>query len=131
MSMSDPIADMLTRIRNAGISSHADLSVPLSRMKRDIANVLVETGYLASAEVEGEAPKQELRLTLKYHDKQPVIEGLRRISKPSRRVYVGASDIPRFRGGLGTVVLSTPKGVLTGAKARELNVGGEILCYVW
>lgn len=131
MSMSDPIADMLTRIRNAGNAGHADLIVPASKLKTQLAKLLVVSGYLEKAEEEGDKPQLNLRLTLKYQDKKPVIEGVRRVSRPSRRVYVAVKDIPRFRGGLGTVVLSTPQGIITGKQAKQMNVGGELLCYVW
>ncbi len=131
MNISDPVADMLTRIRNAGRAGHSTVLIPASKLKQSIADVLTKQGYIAEVELETEGAKRTLKLTLKYADSKPVIEGLRRISKPSRRIYVGAGEVPRVRGGLGTAIVSTPQGVVTDKEARSLNVGGELLCYVW
>lgn len=134
MSMSDPIADMLTRIRNAGCAGLAETSMPSSKMKAAMAEVLTEAGYLAGFSTatlpHGGA---ELTVQMKYvgKDRTPVIEGVERISKPSRRVYAGAGEIPRVLGGLGIAVLSTSQGIMTGRAARQKNIGGEVLCYIW
>jgi small subunit ribosomal protein S8 len=128
--MIDPISDMLTRIRNGGRALLPVVELPHSRIKESIAQILRKEGYLADVTVEGNAPKT-IKLKLKYQGKRTVIEGLRRISSPGLRRYVGAADIPRVRGGLGVAVLSTPEGVMTGTQARKKNLGGEVLCYVW
>jgi small subunit ribosomal protein S8 len=132
MSMSDPISDMLTRIRNAGMVSHPELTLPSSKMRQAIASVLKEQGYISDCKVEmdGEC-KKNLQIALKYVENKPVIAGIKRISRPSLRVYVGSKDIPRVLGGLGIVIMSTPEGVITGREAQKRNVGGELLCYVW
>ena len=132
MSMQDPIADMLTRIRNAGNAGLADLEMPASNIKAAIASVLKQEGYIADFKVSGEkAAERKLAISLKYCDGKPVIEGIRRVSKPSCRAYCGCKDIPRVLGGLGTVILSTPNGIISGKQAKAENVGGEILCFVW
>ncbi len=137
MSVNDPIADMLTRIRNAVISGHAQVAMPSSNIKVEIAKILKEEGFLDGYEVvEGEkASEKVLRLKIKYvgerRERKPVIAGLERVSKPGRRVYTRKQDIPWVLSGLGVAILSTPKGVMTGMRARQLNVGGEILCKVW
>jgi len=137
MSVNDPIADMLTRIRNAVISGHAQTAMPSSNIKVEIAKILKEEGFLDGYEVvEGEkASEKVLRLKIKYvgerRERKPVIAGLERVSKPGRRVYTRKQDIPWVLSGLGVAILSTPKGVMTGMRARQLNVGGEILCKVW
>lgn len=131
MSMQDPIADMLTRIKNAGMASKEEVSMPFSRMKFSIAEVLKEEGYIKSFRVEGEKPKQELVVELRYHRGESVIDGLKRVSRPSCRTYCASSGIPKVRNGLGVAVLSTPKGIISGRKAKDENVGGEVLCYVW
>jgi small subunit ribosomal protein S8 len=128
--MIDPIADMLTRIRNAQRALLPTVLLPHSRIKEDIASLLKKEGYLWEVAVEGKVPKT-LKLKLKYQGKKSVIEGLRRVSRPGLRHYVGATEIPRVRGGLGVAVLSTPEGVMTGTQARKKNLGGELLCYVW
>ena len=128
--MTDPISDMLTRIRNAGRALLPTVEMPHSRVKENIANVLKQEGYVAEVTVEAGMPKK-IRLKLKYQGKKNVIEGLRRISKPGLRHYVGATEIPRVLGGLGVSVISTPEGVMTGTEARKKNLGGELLCYVW
>ncbi|MFI5319850.1 MAG: 30S ribosomal protein S8 [Myxococcota bacterium] len=130
--MTDPISDMLARIRNAGMARHPSLKVPSSKLKLAVARVLAEAGYIASVGVEAEGGRPVLSIKLRFGaNGKPVIDGMRRVSKPSRRVYVEADAIPRVRSGLGTAVLSTNKGVLSDAAAREQRVGGELLCEVW
>jgi small subunit ribosomal protein S8 len=131
MSMQDPISDMLTRIRNAGMASLLETSMPASKIKASLANVLKEEGYIKDFAEKGEGVKKELVVEVKYYKNAPVIEGIKRVSKPSCRVYCGSTEIPRVRNGLGTVIISTPKGIISGKAARELNLGGEIICYVW
>ncbi len=131
MSMQDPLSDMLTRIRNAGMASLKEVSIPSSNLKKAVAAILKEEGFIADFAERGEGVKKEFAIQLKYHKKQPVIEGIKRISKPSCRVYCGSTQIPKVKNGLGLVILSTPQGVISGKKAAELNVGGEIICYVW
>src|SRR5436309_2229827 len=129
--MNDPISDMLTRIRNAHRALLPAVEVPHSKMKESIANILKKEGYVADVAVEGGAPLKKIKLKLKYEGRKGVIEGLRRVSSPGLRRYVGATDIPRVRGGLGTAILSTSQGLMSGQQARKNNVGGELLCYVW
>ena len=129
--MTDPLSDMLTRIRNAHRALRPSLEVPHSRMKEKIAAILKREGYIADFALDGKAPRKNLLLKLKYEGKKGVIEGVRRVSTPGLRHYVGATDIPRVRGGLGTAILSTSHGVMTGVQARKNNLGGEVLCYVW
>jgi small subunit ribosomal protein S8 len=135
MSMTDPIADMLTRIRNAARARHPSVEMPTSRMKRAIAEVLRDEGYIEGFEERGEPPHRVLRVHLRFapgtRTRDSVLTGIKRVSKPGLRVYTKANQIPRVFGGLGTAVLSTPRGVISGAKARRLNVGGEILAHVW
>jgi small subunit ribosomal protein S8 len=128
--MTDPIADMLTRIRNASRALLPTVEMPHSRIKEDLAHILKSEGYVAEVAVE-DKPGKKLKIQLKYQGKKSVIEGLRRISKPGLRHYVGATEIPRVLGGLGVAVVSTPEGVMTGTQARKKNLGGELLCYVW
>jgi small subunit ribosomal protein S8 len=128
--MSDPIADMLTRIRNAGRALLPVVELPHSHIKENVANILKQQGYVAEVAVDG-ATLKKLKIRLKYNGKKSVIEGLKRISKPGLRKYVGATKIPRVRGGLGVVVISTPEGVMTDVQARKKNLGGELLCYIW
>jgi small subunit ribosomal protein S8 len=128
--MNDPISDMLTRIRNANSALLPLVNVPHSKLKESIAGILKREGYIQDFAVEGNLPKN-LKLKLKYQGKKGVIEGLRRISTPGLRRYVGSTDIPRVRGGLGVAVLSTSEGLMTGNQARKKNLGGELLCYVW
>jgi small subunit ribosomal protein S8 len=128
--MIDPISDMLTRIRNAQRALLPAVDVPHSKMKESIAHILKKEGYVAEVSVEGKLPKT-IKLKLKYQGKKSVIEGLRRISRPGLRQYVGATQIPRVLGGLGIAVVSTPEGVMSGNQARKKNLGGEVLCYVW
>jgi len=132
MSQTDPIAELLTRIRNATHARHERVEVPHSRIREAICRVLAAEGFLDAVETGGEAPKRTLALRLRYSDKrEPVIRGIRRVSRPSLRRYSGASDIPRVRGGLGVQVLSTPLGVMTDREARRKKVGGEILLAIW
>jgi small subunit ribosomal protein S8 len=128
--MTDPISDMLTRIRNAQRALLPNVVVPHSRIKESIAQILRTEGYVIEVAVEGKVPKT-IKLRLKYEGKKSVIEGMRRVSRPGLRQYVGATEIPRVRGGLGVAVISTPEGVMTGNQARKKNLGGEVLCYVW
>jgi len=132
MNISDPIADMLTRIRNAFRARHAEVVVPASRVKREIARILKDEGFIADVSEDREGAVQVLRLTLKYVDgKAPVVSGLKRISKPGLRVYAGKTEIPRVLGGLGIVIVSTSQGIMTGAQAHKAQLGGEVLAYVW
>jgi small subunit ribosomal protein S8 len=128
--MNDPISDMLARIRNANRALLPAVDVPHSRMKESLAGILKREGYITDFTVEGKLPKT-IKLRLKYQGKKSTIDGLRRISTPGLRRYVGATEIPRVRGGLGVAVLSTSEGVMTGTQARKKNLGGELLCYVW
>ncbi len=128
--MHDPISDLLTRIRNASQARHADVTVPHSRMKESIARLLKEEGYLTDVQVEGDKVKT-LKLALKYQGRRNAITGLRQISTPGLRRYVGAGNVPRVLGGMGVAILSTPKGIVSGLEARRQNVGGELICYVW
>ena len=133
MTMSDPIADMLTRIRNSNTAKHDTVDVPASKMKLAIANILLDEGYIAKYDLVEDGHFQTIHITLKYGaDKnEKVITGLKRISKPGLRVYANTEDIPRVLGGLGTAIISTNKGVVTDKEARKLGVGGEVLCFVW
>jgi small subunit ribosomal protein S8 len=137
MSVTDPIADMLTRIRNAVLSGHAQVAMPSSNIKIEITKILKEEGFLDGYEVvDGEKMTDKvLRMKIKYvgerRERKPVITGLERVSKPGRRIYTRKQDIPWVLSGLGVAILSTPKGVMTGMRARQLGVGGEILCKVW
>jgi small subunit ribosomal protein S8 len=132
MNISDPIADMLTRVRNASRARHTEVIVPASRTKREIARILKDEGFIAEFSEEKQGPTALLRLTLKYVDgKAPVVSGLKRISKPGLRVYAGKTEIPRVLGGLGIVIVSTSQGIMTGAQARKAQLGGEVLAYVW
>ncbi|GAA5526243.1 30S ribosomal protein S8 [Herpetosiphon gulosus] len=132
MSVNDPIADLLTRIRNAGMARHQTVTIPLSKIKRGIAEILQAEGYIKSFEVQEGTPFSNLVLTLKYAaDRKPVITGLKRVSRPGLRVYTKRNEIPRVRNGLGLSILSTPKGLMTGDAAWKSGVGGEIVCYIW
>ena len=132
MNVSDPIADMLTRVRNASRARHTEVIVPASRTKREIARILKEEGFIADVREERAGPSQMLRIELKYVDgKVPVVSGLKRISKPGLRVYARKTDIPRVLGGLGLVIVSTSNGIMTGSQAKQAQLGGEILAYVW
>jgi small subunit ribosomal protein S8 len=128
--MTDPISDMLTRIRNAHQALLPSTEVPHSKMKESIAGILKKEGYIADFSVEGK-PARKLKLKLKYQGKKAIIEGLRRVSSPGLRRYVRATDIPRVRGGLGTAIVSTSQGLMSGTQARKNNLGGELLCYIW
>ena len=128
--MIDPISDMLTRIRNAQRALLPAVEIPHSKMKESIAHILKKEGYVSELTVAGK-PFKTIKLQLKYQGKKSVIEGIKRISRPGLRRYVGATDIPRVRNGLGVSLLSTPEGVMTGTQARKKNLGGELLCYVW
>ena len=133
MTTNDPIADMLTRIRNANTAKHDTVDVPASKMKLAIADILVDEGYIAKYDLVEDGHFQTIHITLKYGvDKnEKVISGLKRISKPGLRVYASTENIPQVLGGLGTAILSTNKGVVTDKEARKLGVGGEVLCFVW
>ena len=137
MSVSDPIADFLTRIRNAVMAGNQNVSIPSSKIKVALAKILVEEGFIdgfKQVSIE-DKPQDALRIDLKYvgehRDRKPVITGLKRVSKPGRRIYVGRGEIPWVQSGLGIAILTTPKGVVTGVRARQLGVGGEVLCEVW
>ncbi|MDY2777970.1 MAG: 30S ribosomal protein S8 [Collinsella sp.] len=132
MNVTDPIADMLTRIRNANSANKAEVSMPSSKKLVEIARVICEEGYVESYHVEDTAPAKTLHITLKYGPKKKkVINGIKRISKPGLRKYAGAKDLPRVRGGLGTAIISTSSGVMTDREARKLGVGGEVVAFVW
>jgi len=128
--MHDPISDLLTRIRNAGQAQHSEVCIPHSRLKEAIARLLKDEGYVNEVKVDGDKIKS-IKVSLRYQNRRSVITGLRQISTPGLRRYVGAGDVPRVLGGMGVAVLSTPKGVLTGLEAKKQNVGGELICYVW
>ena len=132
MQITDTIADLLTRIRNANTAKHATVDVPASNVKKAISQILVDEGYVKSFQVIEDGKQGVIRLTLKYSDnKSPVITGLRRVSKPGLRIYSSCADMPKVRKGLGIAIVSTSKGIVTDKKARELNVGGEVLAYIW
>ena len=133
MTMSDPIADMLTRIRNANTAKHDTVDVPASKMKLAIADILLNEGYIAKYDIVEDGSFKTIRITLKYGvDKnEKVISGLKRISKPGLRVYASSEELPRVLGGLGTAIISTNQGVITDKEARKLQIGGEVLCFVW
>ena len=132
MSMTDPIADMLTRIRNAINRRHASVDIPHSKMKESIARILQDEGFIQRYELVPDGRFQVIRVHLKYAEgRRPVLTHLKRLSTPGRRLYAGAAQIPRALGGMGIVIISTPRGVLTGTRARRENVGGELICEVW
>ena len=133
MTMSDPIADMLTRIRNANTAKHDSVDIPSSKMKIAIANILVEEGYVAKYELVDNGNFKDIRIFLKYtaNKSERIISGLKRISKPGLRIYASRDELPRVLGGLGTAIISTNNGVITDKEARKLNVGGEVLAFVW
>ena len=132
MTVNDPIADMLTRVRNAVMVRHDSVLMPSSKMKLAIANILKEEGFISDYEVVRGKQHRDIKILLKYQDRnEPVISGLERVSKPGLRVYVQKTEIPRVYGGLGIAILSTPDGVMTGQQAWRRGVGGELLCYVW
>jgi small subunit ribosomal protein S8 len=126
----DPISDLLTRLRNAGAALSPVVELPHSRIKESVAQILKSSGYVADVTVEGDV-KKKLKIRLKFEGKKSVIEGLRRVSSPGLRRYVGATEIPRVRGGLGIAVVSTSEGLMTDVQARKKNLGGELLCYIW
>ncbi len=129
--MTDPISDYLTRIRNACSAQQEQVLIPFSKMKAELSRILQEEGYIWSYEVDTNATHPRLKLKLKYQDKSPVIRKIDRVSKPGLRKYVGSDEIPRVLGGLGISILSTPRGIMTGAKARKAKVGGELLATIW
>ncbi|MCR5800863.1 MAG: 30S ribosomal protein S8 [Lachnospiraceae bacterium] len=133
MTMSDPIADMLTRIRNANTAKHDTVDIPSSKMKLAIADILADEGYIAKYDLVDEGKFKNIRVYLKYNNNknERVISGIKRISKPGLRVYAGKEDLPKVLGGLGTAIISTNQGVITDKKARELKVGGEVLAFIW
>ena len=131
MQITDPIADMLTRIRNANNARHETVDVPASKLKLAIAKILVEEGYIKSYQFIEDGNQGVIKITLKYLGKEKVITGLRRVSKPGLRMYAGADDLPKVLRGLGIAIVSTSKGVMTDKKAREAHVGGEVLAFVW
>ena len=128
--MTDPISDMLTRIRNANLALVPEVEVSHSRMKESIAGILKKEGYIADCSVESKAAKK-IKLKLKFQGRKGIIVGLKRVSKPGLRRYVGATEIPRVLGGMGTAIVSTSRGVMTGVQARKQSLGGELLCYIW
>lgn len=132
MQITDTIADLLTRIRNANSAKHATVDVPTSNVKKAITQILVDEGYVKGFQIIEDGKQGVIRITLKYGDnKSPVITGLRRVSKPGLRIYASCADMPKVRKGLGIAIVSTSKGIVTDKKARELNVGGEVLAYIW
>jgi len=135
MSMTDPVSDFLTRLRNAARAQHQDVTIPASKLKTELARILKEQGYIDAYEVHAaadERPGDELTVTLKYtEDRKPVITGLQRVSRPGRRMYVDHAHIPRIQGGMGTAIISTSKGVMTGHDARIEGIGGEVVARVW
>ena len=130
MSMSDPIADMLTRIRNAQMVEKTSVAMPSSKLKTAIAQVLKDEGYIDGFKVKTESGKSQLEISLKYYAGRPVIERIERVSRPGLRIYKGRHDIPQVQNGLGVAIVTTPKGVMTDRKARAAGIGGEVLCYV-
>ena len=131
MQITDPIADMLTRIRNANAAKHATVDIPCSNMKKAIAEILLDEGYIKSYQIVNDGGQGVIKVTLKYNGNEKVIQGLRRVSKPGLRVYAGTDEIPYVLRGLGTAIISTSKGVMTDKKARAEHVGGEVLAFVW
>ena len=131
MHLTDPIADILTRIRNGNMAKHTEVKVPFSKIKESMANILKNEGYITGYEIKEEGNIRDIVVTLKYMDGDAVIKGLKRISKPGRRVYTSVESLPKVLGGLGIAIVSTPKGVITDKECRKHSVGGEVLCYVW
>jgi small subunit ribosomal protein S8 len=132
VSVNDPIGDMLTRIRNACMARHTTVTMPSSKMKVAIAQILKSEGFIHDVELKSGKPCDTIVMTLKYtNNRQPVITGLKRVSKPGLRIYTGYTEIPRVRGGMGLSILSTPKGVMAGHEAWQQHIGGEVLCYIW
>lgn len=132
MSMTDPVADMLTRIRNANIAGHKTVDVPASKIKKNLAEILLKEGYIAGFEVEELQPQSVIHIQMKYGpNKEKVITGIKRISKPGLKVYAKKEELPKVLGGLGIAIISTSNGLITDKEARKLGVGGEVVCYVW
>ena len=131
MQMSDVIADMLTRIRNASNAKHATVDIPASGMKKSIADILVKEGYIKGYQIVEDGKQGIIRVTLKYNGKEKVIKGLRRVSKPGLRIYASCADMPRVMNGLGVAIVSTSKGIMTDKEARKNNIGGEVIAFVW
>ena len=132
MAMTDPVADMLTRIRNANTAGHAEVDVPASKIKKNIAEILLKEGYIKGFEVVETEPQDVIKIEMKYGaGKQKVISGIKRISKPGLKVYAKKDEVPKVLGGLGIAIISTSSGLLTDKQAREMGVGGEVICYVW
>jgi len=131
MAVTDPVADMLTRIRNAIMANHDDVLIPSSRAKLSITKILKQEGFIDHYEMLKGKPQPMVRIRLRYVDGQPALSGLERVSKPGLRVYVGRGEIPRVYGGLGIAILSTPEGIMTGQEAWRRHLGGELLCYIW
>ncbi|MDR0863151.1 MAG: 30S ribosomal protein S8 [Oscillospiraceae bacterium] len=131
MQITDPIADMLTRIRNAGTAKHATVDIPASNLKKAIAEILLAEGYIKNYQLVNDGIQGIIKVTLKYNGNEKAITGLRRVSKPGLRVYAGATELPRVLRGLGIAIISTSRGIMTDKKAREVNVGGEVLAFVW
>ena len=132
MTMTDPVADMLTRIRNANTAGHADVEIPASKIKKNIAEILLKEGYIKGYEIVENPPQDMIKVQMKYGpDKAKVITGIKRISKPGLKVYAKKDEVPKVLGGLGIAIISTSSGLITDKQARELGVGGEVICYVW
>ena len=131
MNLTDPVADMLTRIRNAVKEKHTSVDVPYSKVKIEISNILLNEGFIADSEVIENGAHKNIRITLKYKDSKSVIQGLKRISKPGLRIYAEKEEIPRVLNGLGIAIISTSKGIITDKAARKLGVGGEVMAYIW
>ncbi len=135
MSMTDPVADFLTRLRNAANAQHHDVAIPSSKLKREMARILKEQGYIEAYQVdppEAGRPGEQITITLKYTgDRKPIISGIQRVSRPGQRTYVDHTKIPRIQGGMGTTIISTSKGVMTGHEARQQGVGGEVVARIW
>jgi small subunit ribosomal protein S8 len=132
MLLNDPIADMLTRIRNAQVARHETVMIPASKTKKAIAKILLDEGYIKAYENINDGVQGQIKLTIKYmNDRQPVIHGLKRISKPGLRVYAGSQDLPKVLGGLGIAIISTSRGLMTDRQARQRNLGGEVMAFVW
>jgi len=132
MTMTDPVADMLTRIRNANVAGHATVEIPASKLKKNIAEILLKEGYIKGFEVVKGEVQDTIKVQMKYaSDKKKVITGIQRISKPGLKVYAKADEVPKVLGGLGIAILSTSNGLITDKEARKLGVGGEVICYVW
>ena len=131
MNLTDPIADMLTRIRNAVKAKHTTVDVPYSKVKNEIANILLNEGFIADSEIVENGVNKNIRITLKYKDSKSVIQGLKRISKPGLRIYAEKEELPRVLNGLGIAIISTSKGIVTDKVARQSNVGGEVMAYIW